>query len=219
MLFELNAHKDSACVSEVISDPKWLLCFVRACDCDAQRAATLARQCCSGQPPTVAYSMLFDGLLHVLPERDSCGRPILLVRVGALKTLLRTHSFEELAAAAASWLKERLRIDPVAQRRGVTIIQDLVGMDAALVLMLMKPKVIASQLYYARYFSSHYPLKFGWLATVDAPQAFSSLWSVLSAALPEWLVNAVRFLNRPQADKELASLIGVRGSVLECEQK
>ena len=103
-------------------------------------------------------------------------------------------------------LDDLLRRDPLAQKNGVSFIQDLRALDAKLVATMMQPATLVGQARLAHFITRSFPCKWGHLVVVDAPLSFNALWLAVRPFFPDWLAAAVRFVSRPACLGEIAGL-------------
>ena len=73
---------------------------------------------------------------------------------------------------------------------------------------MMEPSRMVVQGLAARFLTSAFPLKLRQVIIVDAPAAFSALWTAVKAMLPSALAESVVFLSRPQAGGKLEEMFG-----------
>lgn len=199
-------------VQRVMADACLLRCFVDASSNDSEAAARLvlsyASWCALGLAPSDDERPLKAGdklLVEVVHTADPVVAVVRDVRV--LARLLDDFSFEKIICSHVARIERLLHTSEAARRHGISVVQDLSEMDTALVKRLLDPRVLLAQSRAARFLIGSFPVRWASLVFVDAPSAFHGLWRAVKKFFPAEFAQ-VRFVNRPDAERELEQLFG-----------
>jgi len=228
----------SAEISCVVKNPKWLDCFISACDGRVVDAASLLLAYASWRADTTsASSLMLDQPVpaalarhepplvecievagdrrggHAACSAQGARYPapfvVAVVRdVRVLSGLLEEYTLLSVVAHQIGELERLLCSSAAARLGGVHLVQDLQHMSSWFAAKMMEPSRMVVQGLAARFLTSAFPLKLRQVIIVDAPAAFSALWTAVKAMLPSALAESVVFLSRPQAGGKLEEMFG-----------
>ena len=117
---------------------------------------------------------------------------------------------DEVVASHVAKLEGLLATSAAARAHGVSVVQDLSQLTSWLTARLLDPRLLLTQSRAARFLFFAFPCRWVEVVIVDAPSVFGGLWRALKAFLPAEFGDTVRFLYRPEADKQLQELFGRR---------